>query len=84
MPLAEVNGTQIAYTEAGQGEAVLLVAGIGGAGGYFKPNIEAFAASYRVVVHDHRGTGGSGKDRIVYSVPQMTDDMIALMDSLGI
>ena len=84
MPLAKVNGTEIAYTDAGQGEPVLLLAGIGGAGGYFKPNIDAFAASYRVLVHDHRGTGGSRKDHIVYSVPQMTDDMIALMDSLGI
>lgn len=84
MPLAQVNGTEIAYVEAGQGEPVLLVAGIGGAGGYYKPNLDAFAAKYRVVVHDHRGTGGSRKDVMTYSVPQMTDDMVALMNALGI
>lgn len=84
MPLAEVNGTEIAYREMGAGEPVFLVAGIGGAGGYFNPNLDVFAAKYRVVLHDHRGTGGSRKDVMPYSVPQMTDDMVALMDALGI
>jgi aminoacrylate hydrolase len=84
MPLAQVNGTEIAYSVMGTGEPLLLVAGIGGSGGYFKPNLDAFAAKYQVVLHDHRGTGGSRQDRITYSVPQMTDDMVALMDALGI
>lgn len=84
MPLAQVNGTEIAYSVMGTGEPVLLVAGIGGSAGYFKPNLDAFAAKYQVVLHDHRGTGGSRQDRITYSVPQMTDDMVALMDALGI
>lgn len=84
MPLAQVNGTEIAYSVTGTGEPVLLVAGIGGAASYFKPNLDAFAAKYKVVLHDHRGTGGSRQDRITYSVPQMTDDMVALMDALGI
>ncbi|EKS34437.1 alpha/beta fold hydrolase [Afipia broomeae] len=84
MPVAQVNGTEIAYEVIGKGEPVLLVAGIGGAGSYFKPNIEAIAAKHQVVLHDHRGTGGSRQDRITYSVPQMTDDMVALMDELKI
>lgn len=84
MPLAQVNGTEISYSVTGKGEPVLLVAGIGGAASYFKPNVEAIAARYQVVLHDHRGTGGSRKDHITYSVPQMTDDMIALMDALDI
>jgi aminoacrylate hydrolase len=84
MALAQVNGTEIAYNVVGEGEPVLLVAGIGGAGSYFKPNVDAFAAKHKVVLHDHRGTGGSRQDRITYSVPQMTDDMVALMDALDI
>lgn len=84
MPLAQVNGTEIAYDVIGKGEPVLLVAGIGGAASYFKPNVDAIAARYKVVLHDHRGTGGSRQDHITYSVPQMTDDMVALMDALDI
>ncbi len=84
MPVAQVNGTEIAYDIQGEGEPVLLAAGIGGAANYFNPNIPALAAKYQVVLHDHRGTGGSRRDRITYSVAQMTDDMVALMDHLGI
>ena len=49
MPVAQVNGTEIAYEVIGEGEPVLLVAGIGGAGSYFKPNIEAIAAKHQGV-----------------------------------
>jgi pimeloyl-ACP methyl ester carboxylesterase len=35
-------------------------------------------------VHDHRGTGGSARSRISYSVDQMTDDLVAVMDHLKI
>jgi aminoacrylate hydrolase len=37
-----------------------------------------------VVIHDHRGTGESSRSRIRYSVDQMTDDLLAVMDDLRI
>jgi aminoacrylate hydrolase len=37
-----------------------------------------------VVVHDHRGAGRSTHSRIRYSVDQMADDVLRLMDGLGI
>ena len=36
-----------------------------------------------MVVHDHRGTGRSTLSRIDYSVAQMADDALQLMDALG-
>jgi aminoacrylate hydrolase len=85
MPFAEVAlGGRIHYEVAGSGAPVLLVAGIGGSAGYWKPQVDAFAARFRLVLHDHRGTGQSSKDRIEYSVELMTDDMIGVMDALGI
>lgn len=85
MPYAKVahNG-EIHYEVHGAGAPVLLVAGIGGSSGYWKPQVEAFASSFQLVLHDHRGTGKSSKDRLRYSVELMTDDMIGVMDSLGI
>jgi aminoacrylate hydrolase len=35
-------------------------------------------------VHDHRGAGRSTHSRITYSVEQMADDTLRLMDALGI
>jgi aminoacrylate hydrolase len=39
---------------------------------------------FRVIVHDHRGTGRSTHSRIRYSVEQMAGDVLRLMDALGV
>jgi pimeloyl-ACP methyl ester carboxylesterase len=63
---------------------VLLVPGLGGIGSYWSPNIPAFSQKHCVVIHDHRGMGQSSRSRIRYSVDQMTADLLAVMDDLGI
>jgi aminoacrylate hydrolase len=78
------DGSEIAYEEFGEGTPLLLVPGLGGTGSYWKPNIAAFSERYRVIVHDHRGTGLSTRSHMPYSVEQMTADLIGLMDELGI
>ncbi|PWB59001.1 MAG: pyrimidine utilization protein D [Bradyrhizobiaceae bacterium] len=84
MPEVSVDGGEIYYETHGAGSPVLLVPGLGGVGGYWAPNLPAFAARHRTVVHDHRGTGRSSRARIRYSVDQMTRDLVAVMDDLGI
>ena len=80
MPMAN----DVYYEEHGSGEPLFLVSGLGGAAAYWKPNLPALAAKYRVIVHDHRGAGQSAHSRIRYSVEQMTDDLVGLMDHLKI
>ena len=67
------------------GEAVVLSAGLGGSGAYWAPNLEALARRRRVVIYDHRGTARSdrrlGEDP---SIEGMADDVIAVLDGLGI
>lgn len=84
MSLISIGDADIHYEERGTGEAVMLVAGLGGAGTYWQPNMAAFSERYRTIVHDHRGTGRSTASMIQYSVKQMTDDLVRLMDKLGI
>ena len=43
-----------------------------------------FPSQFRVVTHDHRGTGQSSRCYTKYYVEQMTSDVIGLMDRLGI
>lgn len=67
------------------GETLILSAGLGGSGGYWAPNLPALASRYRVVTYDHRGTGRS--DRAgppPASVDDMADDILKVMDGLGI
>jgi aminoacrylate hydrolase len=84
MPKVDVGDGEIYYEEHGQGEPLLLVSGLGGTAAYWKPNLPALAKRYRVIVHDHRGAGQSTHSRIRYTVDQMTDDLVKLMDHLKI
>jgi aminoacrylate hydrolase len=84
MPKAKLGDAEIYYEEHGSGEPLMLVSGLGGAAAYWKPNIPALAARFRVIVHDHRGAGPSTHSKIRYSVDQMTDDVVRLMDHLKI
>ncbi|HYX67041.1 MAG TPA: pyrimidine utilization protein D [Burkholderiales bacterium] len=78
------KANDIHYEEHGTGKPLFLVSGLGGAAAYWKPNLPAFSAGYRVVVHDHRGAGQSAHSQVRYSVEQMTDDLVRLMDHLKI
>lgn len=68
-----------------RGEVLILSPGLGGSADYWQPNLQAFAQRYRVLLYDHRGTGRS--DRTLpneLTVDDLADDMLALMDALGI
>lgn len=77
----------LAYEWHGDADAPVLVlsSGLGGAGGYWEPNLRALAEDYRVLVYDHRGTGASeGIGDRRESVEAMADDVAALLDALGV
>ena len=78
------GGGRLYYEERGSGEPLLFVAGLGGLGAFWAPQMEAFAATHRVITFDHRGTGQSSHSAIRYSIAQMADDSLALLDHLGI
>ena len=84
MPTIPIGDAELHYEEAGRGEPVLLVPGLSGVGSFWQPQAAELARDFRVVVHDHRGTGRSTHSRIEYSVEQMAGDVLALMDALGI
>jgi aminoacrylate hydrolase len=73
------------YTKTlGEGEPLFLVAGLGGRHEFWQKQAEAFAKHFKVVLHDHRGVGRSTPDKTVLGAEHMADDLIALMDAMGI
>ena len=89
MAYFDSDGVQIYFEEHGKGEPVVLVHGFAsraehnwGAMNWFT----TLAAHYRVVALDCRGHGKSGKphDPAAYGGETMGDDVIRLMDHLGI
>jgi len=84
MPFMNIGDADLFYESHGSGEPIFLVSGLGGLASYWMPNIGALSRGHQVVVHDHRGTGRSTHSKIRYSVDQMTDDLLRLMDGLRI
>lgn len=90
MPAIDVNGVSINYIDEGAGPAIVLVHGFASnlQGNWRGPGIvDALVTSgRRVVALDCRGHGRSGKphDPEAYAGTRMADDVIALMDHLGI
>lgn len=65
--------------------AVLLSSGLGGTGAFWQPQLERLGDRHRVVTYDQRGTGQSaGPLPDPYSIGCMADDIIAVLDELGI
>lgn len=78
------DGEELHYEVAGAGPPLLLVSGLGGVASFWDAHVPAFAERFTVVLHDHRGTGRSSASKIDYSVDQMADDLLQLMDHLDI
>jgi aminoacrylate hydrolase len=83
MPVVAVDDGEIHYEEHGAGPPLMMVAGLGGVGAYWTPNLARFAAHFRVILHDQRGTGRSSRVA-VRSIGQMSHDAVQLMDHLGL
>jgi aminoacrylate hydrolase len=84
MPRISIGDAELYYEDTGRGEPVLLVPGLSGRGSFWAAQAADLARDFRVIVHDHRGTARSTHSRIRYSVEQMADDVVRLMDGLGV
>ena len=84
MPALSIGDAEIYYEETGQGSALMLVPGLSGLGSFWAEQVRELSRDFHVIVHDHRGAGRSTHSRIQYSVEQMADDALRLMDGLGI
>lgn len=82
MPTVRVNDIEMFYEEAGAGDPVILIAGLGGVGASWGPQIASFAKEFRTIVPDHRGTGKSSAPETGYTIEQHASDMALLLRAL--
>ncbi|HMK79817.1 MAG TPA: alpha/beta hydrolase [Xanthobacteraceae bacterium] len=74
----------IHYEEHGAGAPLMLVTGLSGLKSSWAAQVPRLAPQFRLITHDHRGSGQSVHSVIAYSVEQMARDALALMDGLSI
>lgn len=82
---ADVNGVTISYARTGEGKpAVLLLHGLMGAGATWTPVARLLEAELVVILPDARGHGGSSAPDAGYRYADLADDVIGLVDHLGL
>jgi len=75
----------IHYESAGQGEAVVLIHGLGANLAFWFMTIgRHLAQQYRVITYDLRGHGASSITPRGYMLPNMVEDLVQLLDHLGV
>ena len=84
MNFIEANGVSLRYSVAGSGKTLVLIHEMGGTMESWDLMVPALAAKRRVVRYDTRGAGFSEKIRGTLKIDTMTDDLVALLDGLGI
>lgn len=76
------NGVEIAYTEAGSGQPIVLLHGYCGSHRYWDEVIPSLAAHGRVIAIDLRGHGASSASEGVYSMSLLAEDILSMLDEL--
>lgn len=85
MPYAETEGGKIYYEARGEGEPLLLIMGLGGAGADWTPLvIERLGEKFRCVTYDHRGCGRSDPPVQEVTMASMAGDAERVLEELGI
>ncbi|MBA2516069.1 MAG: alpha/beta fold hydrolase [Solirubrobacterales bacterium] len=75
---------ELYYESTGAGAPVLLVMGLGmNATGWWRTVPVLVAAGFRVLSFDNRGMGRSARPPGPYSVGQLADDCVAVLDAAG-
>ena len=64
-------------------DTVLLSAGLGGAAGYWTPQIAVLRERYRVITYDQAGTGRARATELPqgYSIADMADEVLGILDA---
>lgn len=84
MPRVDVNGVELHYDIVGDGPPLLLLAGLGMHGGGWQPVVPALAARRRLILIDNRGCGRSVTPPGPYTVAQMAEEAVGVLDHIGL
>ncbi len=78
------DGCRIHFEETGEGPACVLIPGLGGDGQFWRGVVAYLEKDHRLLIVDHRGAGASDRPPNGYSIPRIADDVVGIMDQIGL
>jgi 3-oxoadipate enol-lactonase len=81
--MTRIGDLDLAYYVRGQGFPVLMIQGLGGRAADWGSVPAALATDFEVITVDNRGTGRSAKPDEPYTLEQMADEAVGVLDVLG-
>lgn len=78
------RGVSLAWRAYGTGSPLLMIAGLGGSGRTSHRLIPHLARSHRLIVFDNRGTGDSASSEGAWTMADLADDALAVLDAAGV
>ena len=84
MPTTQVRDIELYYEEHGHGDPLLCIMGFATDSTGWLLQTPAFAEHHRTIIFDNRGVGRSAKPTGAYTIHEMADDAVGLLDHLKI
>jgi pimeloyl-ACP methyl ester carboxylesterase len=84
MPTIKVRDARIHYHVYGEGEPLLMIAGLCGDLYNWKKALPHLEKDHKVIVFDNRGSGHTEAPDAPFSMADMGDDAAGLLDALGV
>ncbi len=85
MPSVDVGGTELHYARAGAGEPMLLIQGMSATHlTWGRPFLSSLEESFDCIAFDNRGMGHSGKAEMPFTIADLAQDAVGLLDALEI
>ncbi len=84
MPQTFAGERAVYYEEAGQGDPVVFLSGLGGDHRAFAVALRGFGNQFRALALDHRDVGRSGRAEGEYTTADMADDVAGWIEAIGL
>lgn len=79
------NGIQIGYKLIGSGDPLVMIMGLGGTMEHWPEQvIDTFSKTRQMILLDNRGMGHTTSNEVTFTYKLFADDVIGLLDALGI
>lgn len=84
MPFIKIRDINCYYEIHGQGEPLLLIAGLASDSQSWQTILAELARHFQVIIFDNRGVGRTNYPQNSFTIDTLAEDAVALLDELGI